>query len=136
MATHGTNTDVWMDNGAGTLTDITVYADNASFELVRDTLETHTFGDTAKEYIPGLRDGTAELSGPFDTAIDTIIYARYDASTSTTLEIYPIGNSTGNPKYSVECWVTSYSPPSTVDGRVEFSASVQFTGAVTRSLVA
>lgn len=132
---HGTNTDVFIDNGAGSLTDITGYLDSAGFELVRETVETSVFGATNKAYIPGLRDGKLEMGGPFDVAIDTIMYARYDAADTTSLNWYPAGNTTGMPKYAVECWVPNYGVTSDIGSRVDMSGTLQFTGNVTRTIV-
>lgn len=131
---HGSKAKVYLDNGAGTLTDITAYVSSASLELVRDTAETTTLGLGTKTYVAGLRDATVSLEGRYDPAIDQLLADDLGDSTNTkTLQYDPQGTGAGLPRYTVETWVTRYSIETGVDDVAAISAELQCTGAVTRS---
>jgi hypothetical protein len=135
--THGKNTVVKLDNGAGTLTDITAFLNSASFERLREMAETTVFGLNEKTYIPGLRDATFSGEGRFDPAIDVILSDDIgDNANTKSLEYGPEGGTTGKVKYSVECWVTSYSVDSPLDDVAGISFELQATGVVTRGTFA
>jgi hypothetical protein len=131
--THGKNTVVKLDNGAGSLTDITAYLSSASLERVRDMAETTVFGLNEKTYIAGLRDATFSGEGRFDPTVDLILNDDLaDNAATKTLEYGPEGGTTGKVKYSVECWVTNYSHDSPMDDAAGISFELQATGVVTR----
>ncbi len=53
------------------------------------------------------------------------------AGITQTVNYGPGGSVSGQAKTSFECYIASFEPASTVAGRVEWSASLQVTGAVT-----
>jgi hypothetical protein len=93
------------------------------------------FGDEDSEHIAsGVTERKATYDG-FDSTEETI----YDAlvpGTEGTLEWYPQGNSTGNPKKSVTAIVTNRKRSYKVRKAVALSAEFQLSGAVTDSTVA
>lgn len=124
-----------LDNSAGTLTDLSQYCDSVEFSTPIDTLETTTFGDAAKDFVVGLKDGTVSLGGKWDATLDAHmngIYGGISGGATTTFEVHPAGTGSGTPKYSGECYLTSYQVSSGVADLVTWSAELQVSGAITR----
>ena len=100
------------------------------------TIEVSVFGTTSKQFIPGLTDGgVVSCSGPADVAMGTFLAtlkaAQAAGSTTSTIQFGPGGSVSGQIKQSAEVYVSAYDTSTTVGGRVEYSASLQVTGAVT-----
>ena len=132
----GKNAFVLLDGVAGTGVDISAYADSFSFDQPVDTHDVTTFGANAKSFVVGLTDGGApSLSGPLDVALGTFVAglkaAQAAGSASSTLVWGPGGSVAGQIRQTAEVWVTSYNVSTSVSGRVEYSCSLQVTGAVT-----
>jgi hypothetical protein len=131
MAVHGKNTHVEIDNAGGSLVDLSAYIDSEDLSRQADTAETTTFEKDSKTYIPGLKDGSFSLSGPWDATLD----AHMDGilGKAGTFEISPAGDGSGAVKYSGEAICTDYSGSNPVGDKVTWSAEFQITGDVTRS---
>lgn len=132
----GTTTFLMLDgvNAAGT--NISSYADNTSWQQSVETLDVSAFGTAAKAFINGLTDGdTITISGPYDKALYSILVgvkAAQSAGSATSTFLWgPGGSVAGEAKVSAETWVTSVGLSTSVGGRVDLSASLQVTGAVT-----
>lgn len=132
-----------LDNGAGSLTDISAYlTDVGGLPGGVETDDTTTMGDSARESIPGLKDAARiSLKGVFDTGASASdkqlsdLYAaggQLTAGGSISFEWNPGGTTSGYPKYTGECWLTSYVTESAVGTKVAFTAELQVTGGVTR----
>jgi len=135
-ASHGKNAVVQLDNGAGTLTDITSYLSKASLERMRETAETTVFGLNDKTFVAGLKEASFSGEGNFDPALDLILSDDIGDDTNTkTLQYDPQGSTSGLPRYSVECWVEKYSIDTSVGEKGQCSFDLKCTGAVTRSTV-
>jgi hypothetical protein len=137
MATHGSVAVVKLGDAANTVTDITAYVDTTGLPRSVDSVETTTLGATQKTYIPGLKDGTLPLSGPFDPTIDALLDGILRKA-GRLFEFYPIGNTGGagtNVKYAGAGIVTKYDISTPVSGRADFSADFQQSGNTARSLV-
>jgi hypothetical protein len=134
----GKGAHVLLDGVAGSLVNVSTYADSMSFPQPVDTIETTTFGDTAKDFIPGLTDGGQfQISGPLDVALGTFVSAVKAAqavgSSTSTLNFSPAGSVAGQIKVSCETYISAYDISVGVGGRVEYSATYQITGAVTNA---
>jgi catalase (peroxidase I) len=134
----GTTTFIALDgvNGAGT--NVSRFADSFDWPQSVETQEVSAFGTAAKAFINGLTDGdTVSISGPYDAPIFTLltgVKAAQSAGSSTTTILWgPGGSVSGEARITAEAWVTSVSLSSSVGGRVEMSASLQVTGAVTNN---
>ena len=114
--------------------EITAYLDSQSLDRTRDTLEVSVFGNTDRDYISGLRGYSISLSGPWDPAADAILDGADDGAT-VAFVFGPEGNDSGDVQYSGNALFSGYSMSTSVDGKVEWSASFQPTGTVTRSTV-
>ena len=115
-------------------TDISSYTDSKSLDRVRDTLETTAFGDTDRAYISGLRGYSISMSGPWDPTGDGVLDGADDGAT-VAFVFGPEGNTTGDIQYSGSALISNYNISTSVDGRVEWSATFQPTGTVTRATV-
>lgn len=127
--------DFRLDNAAGSLTDISPYCDSVSNSQTTETLDVSALGTAFKSYIAGMHDGNFSISGPYDVAIFThltALSAAYDAGTATSsFQWGPGGSVSGQAKTTGECIVSDFTTSTGVGGRVEWSASVQISGAVT-----
>lgn len=138
--THGKKSKFEIDNSSGTLTDISAFCDEVSLSRDIETAEVTTFGDNAKEYIIGLSDATISVSGKFDAAgsstVDAVLAGILGQEASTSFAYTPGGGteSSTNPKYTGECYLTSYEVSGSVGDVTSFSASFQVTGAITRDV--
>lgn len=130
---HGSNAVLKIaDSAGGTLQDISDALNESSTEESVDTAETTAFGDTAKNYIAGLEDGTISLSGHFNSASNKVHDVLKDLKRAkVSFEYFPEGESSGNAKASGSCILTSYSVSSSVSDKVSVSASFQVSGGVT-----
>lgn len=114
-----------------TPTDISAYLTSASAPRSADTHDVTTFGDTSKDYIPGLLDGTISIEGKFDPTVDAHLAGIL--ALQVAFEYHPQGVVTGTPKYTGNCICTSYEPDTPVDSEATFSAEFQVTGNVGRT---
>ena len=102
-----------------------------SFDPGVDILDTTDFKDTsgAKTKIVGLQDTSVEISGDYedaDTNGQNIIRTGFLNGTS----VYIGFKYDGTDGYKVQCLVESFSITGSVDGKVEWSASLTSIGAV------
>jgi predicted secreted protein len=107
---------------------------NVSYSPSVDLLDITDFKDTsgAKLKLAGLLDGSISLSGDFEMSDAPQALIRSSmvsgASLWTSCHFNPSG-STGSKGFIVETKVASFEIATAVDGKVTFSASLQFTGA-------
>lgn len=124
-----------LDTAAGALTSLQPYLDNVTVPNSTEMLDVSVFGTQAKGFIPGLTNGdTINISGPYDVAAYTHLtnaLGSSNAGATLTFMWGPGGSVAGQAKVQGECYIASLELPSTVGGRVEFSATLQVTGAVT-----
>lgn len=131
---HGKNTAV-MYNGS----DLSTYFNEASMSQSVETAETTTFGNNAKTYITGLKDGTISLSGMFDGAtgaVDEVLTSTLGATAADVTTVVPEGLGTvGATTFSAEVRDTSYEISSPVSDVVAANAEVQATGGIDRGVL-
>lgn len=121
-------------NGAGT--NISSYADDFGWPQPVEMLDVSVFGTGSKAFIGGLTDGAqVTVKGPLDSALAVQLQNMKGTQTAGgstyTLLWGPLGSVSGNPSVSAETLVASIEYSSGVAGRVEYSAVLQVTGAVT-----
>ena len=131
---HGKNTSV-LYNGS----DLSSYFNDASMSQDVETAETTAFGDSAKTYITGLKDGTISMSGMFDgqtDAIDAVLTSTLGATAADVATVVPAGlSSTGVATFSAEVRETSYEVSSPVSDVVAANLEVQATGGIDRGVL-
>ena len=135
----GLGAHVLIDSVAASPVNVSAYADSMSFPQPVDQIETTTFGDAAKDFIPGLTDGGQfQMSGPLDVALGTFVAAIKAAqaagSATSTITFSPAGSVATQLKVSAETYISAYDISVGVGGRVEYSSTWQITGAVTNSV--
>lgn len=124
------------DSGGSTLRNLTTYLTDVSSNFNQDEAETTTKGQTARSFVQGHTDATLSLSGRWDNTVTSgpdVVLAGLIGDTGTCgFEWGPEGGTTGDIKYSGECFLKSYSITSPLEGVVEFDAELRVTGSVTR----
>ena len=130
----GTASAVYLANAANALQNLSPYADNFSWPQTTEVLDVSAFGTAAKAMIPGLTDGdTITMSGPYDVTLHTHLTALKAAqsagSAAAGILWGPGGSVASQARVAGSVYVTSYQLSSGVGGRVEYSSSLQVTGA-------
>ena len=130
MATYvGKNGVVYV--GANAVAEIKDWSLETTSEVVADTV----MGDSWVTNKPTLKSWTSSFNAVWDDE-DTTGQLALDEGAEITLNLYPIGNTTGNKYWSGACIVTSVSKTAAVDGLIEASFSVTGNGALTEADVA
>lgn len=130
---HGKNVAVFY-NGA----NLSRYFNEASISQDIETAETTAFGDAAKTYITGLKDGTMSMSGMFDGAegaIDATLSATLGATDADVATVVPAGAAIGNVSFSAAVRDTSYEISSPVSDVVAANLEVQATEGIDRGVL-
>lgn len=112
---------------------------NFTIDQETDAIESTVMGAGNRSYLPGLRQfsGTMDVFFRDDTNGGAGQEALFNAakstqSTSTAIELYPSGETTGI-KLSGNVIITGHSITSNFDGMVEASITFQGDGALTRT---
>jgi hypothetical protein len=133
-ATHGSKASFQVTDSGSTLRDITAFLSEAGLPRSADTAEVSTLSSLSKKYVPGLKDGTVPIAGPFDPTVDG--YLQGILGMERTFEYYPAGTPVGatKPKYSGSLILTSYEVSTPVDDAATFTGEFQLTGDVARAV--
>lgn len=116
--------------------DLSGYLKNVSVQLTKDALDTTTFTDSSRDFIEGLKTGTASLSGLFDGADDMQdeqLFTAFGSGTVTNALIAPGGLTIGDVGYAGRIWDAQYEEGATFDGLTTFGGSLQVDGGWERS---
>ncbi len=122
---HGKNAVVLLDN-----TNLSTTLTDASVSLTADVAETSTFTASSKTYVSGLKDGTATLSGYFESSspdADAEFLSQLGSSGSA-YSIAPIGYTRGNPTEFGNVIETSYDRSADIGSVVAVAVAFQFDG--------
>ena len=133
-ARHGKGTAFSLDSTAGSLVLMSSGLDNVSFSRSLDTAEITSFQDNDRTYLPGLRGAEISLSGMFSSTHAEVLDGIIGRNSTSTMsfEYSPDGSTAaGRHLLKGECFVTSLDYSAAVDSRVELSASLMISGAVT-----
>jgi hypothetical protein len=126
---HGKNTAVLFDGY-----NLSAYFNEASSTREVEVAETTAFGNSAKTYITGLKDGTASLSGMFDGAsgaVDAVLAPLLGQAANEVVTIAPDGGfAKGNRALLFNAKQTSYEVSSPVGDVVSVSADFQADGGI------
>lgn len=130
MAVAGKDTVVKFGT-ASSETDITAYLNSAELSQTVDELESTTFGDGDKEFIPSLKEREFSFDGDWDATIDGILAPLFGVA-GKSLVFGPAGSTSGFVKYTCAAWLKEYPISSSVGDKVTMSGTIRLTGAVTR----
>jgi len=130
---HGKSTGVLFSGS-----NLSSYFNEASVSQDVETAEVTAFGNSAKAYITGLKDGTISLSGMFDgqqNAVDDVLSSAVGSEASAPVTIAPDGATYGKVSISGAALETSYEISSPVGDVVSASLEVQVSGGVDRGVL-
>ena len=124
-------------DAGGTRRDLSPYLTSVSGLPGDRTLnEVTALGDAGARFVPGIEDASILLSGIFDDRAtdgpDAVLGPLRAHSSPVRFEYGPRGAATGSTRYSGSCWVASYRLRSRVGSRVEWAATLQVDGTVSR----
>lgn len=112
------------------------YVDSVSFDRKADTLETTTFGKTAKTYIVGLTDASGDIQGKYDPTPGNgpaAVFISLIGANSVPFVLYPGGSQAGQVVRQFNAIVTDYQESSSVSDVIAFKASFTVDGLVIAS---
>jgi len=127
----GTTSKLYISTAGGVVTDVSSYADTTGADLSSAQLNVSVFGTQAMAYLNGQTDGKLSIGGPLDVTMHTLIAGLYSAGSTASWIYGPGGSVASQSRLAGSLNVESYSIKSDASGRVEYSASLQITGAVT-----
>jgi len=128
---HGKTAKFFIDNSAGSLTDISTGMTDCSLPQDADTVDVTGFTDTAKNFVMGLKGANFSLSGNFSTTVDAVLGAIVGSTDTKSFEYYPYSTGTGAVEKKGECFVTAYDVKAPVGGQITYSANGIVSGGVT-----
>ena len=106
---------------------------DASTALMRVMVQ-QAKGTNAKVFIPGQSGGdTISMAGPYDVTIHTQLTALQSAGSLAGFLFGPGGSVASQARSAGSAYVTQYNVSTTAAGRVEYSATLMITGAVTNN---
>ena len=131
----GTVSKIYVNNIAASVVDLSPYVDTFSYPQTVQMLEVSVFGTAARQFLNGLTDGDViSFGGPYDVTVHTqltALKAGQSAGSAAAAFIWGPGGSVASQARSAgSAFLASYAVSSGVGGRVEWSASLQVTGAV------
>ncbi len=132
--THGKGACFKLDNYSGSLVDLSAYCDAMDVSQTSDNAEDTTYStatNPAKGQLPGLKDATISVSGPWDPTLDR--HMDLAVGRIRTVEAGPDGSGSGDVKYTGEFLVTEYSCSAPVGDKITWSATLQNTSTLTRT---
>jgi hypothetical protein len=130
---HGRGALFKMTDSAAATINYSSGLDDCSLSRSLDTAEVTTFGDSDKNYIPGLRDSSFSVSGHWASTYAKKLDASLGHSTLLTWTYWPESTATGSLFFTGAGILTGYEVGSPVGDKVSMSFSVQCSGAITRS---
>lgn len=131
----GTTSAFYLASKAGTVTNLSPYADSVEVPQTVSTLEVSVLGTAAKAFITGLTDGDdISLGGPYDSVSWTLLTdlkAAQAVGSAAAAYIWGPGGSVASQARSAgTVWVKSIGTGTSVGGVATLSATLQVTGAV------
>jgi hypothetical protein len=86
--THSKYAQFWVDNSAGTLTNLSAYVNTVgSAGLTYDTQDVTAYSDAVKNVVIGQPAGTLTVGGPIDTVVITHMQAIVGLNVPLSLDI-------------------------------------------------
>jgi len=123
-----------VQDSGGTVRDLSAYLKDTSLDIKVDLGDTTTFGATARSKVALLRDGAFKIGGFWDptaTSGPAVVLSGILGAAPRTFVYGPMGSTTGNLRRTGSVICSDYSEKQTVTGLIEFSATLECTGAVT-----
>ena len=99
--------------------------------LLHSQIAGANIGPNRRLFIVGFKDNKFDISGNALAALATHLNGIAGQEASVSFQYGPEGTTSGNRKYTGECFLVSYKESTPVGGLNTFTASFQITGAVT-----
>lgn len=123
--------------------DLSSYFNNVDAAFSIETAESTAFGDTAKNYIVGLQDGTLSLSGMFDNSLvanrENLLQEALGSSTTPLITVALNAGTIGNSSVQAKAHETNYAISSPIGDIVtvaaDFNASTDATANVKEGIL-
>ena len=116
----------------GTLTKVRNFNSAALASAIAE-LDVSSSGEDDMEYEPGQASHTFTSGGPW-TKEDHALFRGILKMRGRSLEFFPIGEDTGNPKSAASCFVTAYSANTDLGSAASYSVTIRISGAVTDTI--
>jgi hypothetical protein len=114
--------------------DISAYSDNVAFNRKADSHDVTTFGKSSHVYQGGLLDGTATITGIYDsTATGPKAKIESLLGTNVVLTYEPEGVGTGKPLETGSVLITAYEETAPVADMIKFSITLQMSDTMVKS---
>lgn len=127
----GTTSKLYITTAGGSLSDVSAFADSTGADLSATQLDVSVFGAQAQAFLNGQTTGNISIGGPLDAAMHTIVSGLYSAGSTSAFIYGPGGSVAAQARFAGSVNVSSYGVSTSASGRVEYSATLQITGAVT-----
>lgn len=131
---HGKNVKVYVDEF-----DFSSYFNDVSALTTVETAETTSFGSSAKEYIPGLKDGSVSLSGLFESTdgegTDSYFDSILGGTAKQNIIVAEEGHVNGYRAVMLESDATSYEVSAAISDVVQASAEFQSSEGVEHGVI-
>lgn len=126
---HGKDTVLTLDGD-----DLSVYSTTSQFERTADSHDVTTYGKSSHVFKAGLGNGTATVSGIYDSSTSAgprAVIEPLIGGANVTYIRRPEGTGTGKPQDSVSVQVVKYVETSPVADMVTWSVDLQLSDEVT-----
>lgn len=114
-------------------TDTLAEAKSWTLETTADPVEHSVIGDDWRKYMASMQGYTVTLEGYYDIA--DVAQQALAIGDPVVFTLFPAGETSGEKEYGGSAYVTAFSETASFDGMVEFSASLQGTGALVETTV-
>lgn len=124
---HGSGTVITLDGDS-----LTAFSNNTSTEKSADSHDVTTYGKTAHVFFGGLKNGTATISGIYDSTAVTGPRAIINPLVGTVVELVvrPEGTGSGKPQDTVDVLVVKYTQTLPVADMVTWAVELTYSDAI------
>ena len=126
----GTTAALYISTAAGSVSNVSPYADSTSADQSVNQLDVSVFGQQAQAFLNGQSNGNISISGPLDAPMHTIISGLVSSGSTASWIYGPGGSVASQPRMAGSLNVSSYNVSAAASGRVEYSATLQITGTI------
>lgn len=119
----------------GVVAEVGNWTMSDDLDVIEDTAMSNGVTSAAKTFIAGNSSKKVQLSGSYDPADADGQVAINAAIAAATLVLHPEGDASGKKYWTGSAIRTGFQVTGEVNGKINYSASFQFTGAVTYATV-
>lgn len=132
-AVHSKNLDFRVDDSGGTLRDISNHINDIGFSGSAPEIDTTTFQDAARTFIPDFKGREISISGNANATVMGYLWGIWGLETTSTFNYGPEGTASGKRKYTGELVCVDVQEQGSVGSQVKFTAKFRVSGAVTET---